>query len=307
MIDEAEELRRCETYYSKAVAGATSDEEELAIAQDLLEKAQRGLVVNDDASGLIYAQAPDLPVDADFMIETEAAERRARLRQVLLVVGGLIAALVVVLLAYGGGGKQATPTPAATAASQVSLATATLTPTSTLSPTPTLTPTPTPRPTATLTPSPVPAKEVEVKAEPVKLEPDAVVPVSLEIAGRYFPIVATTLRDDAWAYADDPGQASWLAGSYVNVVLGLPYSRDNLDLLQVTLKISDTLTLRNNVAGVNRYRVVDRRLVGVYEIEALGQQRAGLTLVLVGGGDESPDRRLVVWAVAAPGKEADTP
>ena len=306
MIDEAEELKRCETYYSKAVAGAASDEEELAIAQDLLEKAQRGLVVNDDASGLIYAQAPDLPVDADFMIETGAAERRARLRQAALVVAGLIVALVVVLLAYGGG-KQATPTPAATAASQVSLATATLTPTSTSSPTPTLTPTPTPRPTATLTPSPVPAKEVEVKAEPVKLEPDAVVPVSLEIAGRYFPVVATTLRGDAWAYATDPGQASWLAGSYVNVVLGLPYSQDNLDLLQVQVNVSDTLTLRNNVAGVNRYRVVERRLVGVYEIEALGQQRPGLTLVLVGGGDESPDRRLVVWAVAVPGKEAGTP
>ena len=81
------------------------------------------------------------------------------------------------------------------------------------------------------------------------------------MAGQYFPIVPTTLRDDAWAYVTDPGQISWLAGSYVNVVLGLPYSEANLDLLATTVGISDTLTLRNNVAGVNTYRVVEREHV----------------------------------------------
>jgi hypothetical protein len=51
------------------------------------------------------------------------------------------------------------------------------------------------------------------------------------------------------------------------------------------------------VGGVNQYRVVDRHLVDVYAIEVLGQRRAGLTLVLLGGNEESPDRRLVIWAV----------
>ncbi len=79
------------------------------------------------------------------------------------------------------------------------------------------------------------------------------VPVSLEIAGRYFPVVPTGLRDGSWAYVTEPGQVSWLAGSTVNVVLGLPYTADNLDLLATTLALSDTLTLRNNVAGTNHY------------------------------------------------------
>ena len=73
--------------------------------------------------------------------------------------------------------------------------------------------------------------------------------------------------------------------------------QQNLDLLASSLAISDTLVLRNSVGGLNRYRVVDRRLADVYAIEALGQRRAGLTLVLLGGNDENPDRRLVVWAV----------
>jgi len=132
-----------------------------------------------------------------------------------------------------------------------------------------------------------------------------VVPVSLEIAGRYFPVVPTGLRDDHWAYMTEPDQVSWLAGSYVNILLGLPYTQQNLDLLPSTLAVSETLTisntlvLRNSVGGVNRYRVVDRHLVDVYAIEVLGQRRAGLTLVLLRGNEESHDRRLVVWAEPA--------
>jgi hypothetical protein len=53
------------------------------------------------------------------------------------------------------------------------------------------------------------------------------------------------------------------------------------------------------VGGINHYRVAERHLVDVYAIEILGQRRAGLTLVLVGGNDENPDRRLVIWAVPA--------
>jgi len=119
----------------------------------------------------------------------------------------------------------------------------------------------------------------------------------------YFPVVPTGLRDGSWAYVTDPGQVSWLAGSTVNVVLGLPYTSDNLDLLASTLALSDTITLRNNVAGMNRYLVVDRRQADVYAIEVLRQRRAGMTLVLLGGSDESPDRRLVIWAIPVETRE----
>ncbi len=308
-MDQTEELELIEQYYRQTVAWAPSDEEALAIAQDLLEKAQRGFVVDDTGDGLIYASDPELPVDAEFLVD-EGALRQQRLRRGLALVGAFLVALLALLLIYGGDSTSTpTPTPVATTRVPIFIATQTLTPTPTGSPTPTATSsptyTPTPTRTPTQTPTPLPPEEVEVKPQPVKLEEGAVVPVSLEIAGRYFPVVPTGLRDDHWAYMTEPDQVSWLAGSYVNVLLGLPYTQQNLDLLASTLTVSDThttsntLVLRNSVGGINHYRVVERHLVDVYAIEVLGQRRAGLTLVLLGGNDENPDRRLVIWAVPA--------
>jgi hypothetical protein len=309
-----EERQLCEQYYSRAIAGTATDEEELAIALDLLERAEKGFVVNDAGTGLIYISEPDLPVDAECLLEEETP--RQRLRQALPGIAALVAGAILILLLFGGGEGDTTPTPTLTVtAVAVHLPTMTLTPTPTTAVTETPTETPTSTPTAlpTETPTPATPKEVEVKPEPVKLEPGAVIPVSLEVAGRYFAVVPTTLRDDAWAYLPEPGRISWLAGSYVNVVLGLPYTADNLDLVTGTLRstassavaLSDTLTLRTSVGGANTYQVLERKSVGVYEIEALSQRRAGLTLVLLGGNQESPDKRIVVWAVPTENEEQE--
>ena len=317
-MDQTEELELIEQYYRQTVAWAPSDEEALAIAQDLLEKAQRGFVVDDTGDGLIYASDPELPVDAEFLVD-EGALRQQRLRRGLAIVGAFVVTLLALLLIYGGDSTSTpTPTPVATTRVPIFIATQTLTPKPTASPTPTAisTPTYTPPPTRTptQTPTPLPPEQIEVRPQPVKLEEGAVVPVSLEIAGYYFPVVPTGLRDDHWAYMTEPDQVSWLAGSYVNVLLGLPYTQENLDLLASTLTISDTqttsstLVLRNSVGGINPYQVVERHLVDVYVIEVLGQRRAGLTLVLLGGNDGNPDRRLVVWAVPTEiGEEVNQP
>jgi hypothetical protein len=304
-----EERELIDQYYRQAVAWAPSDEEELAIAQELLQKARRGFVVDDTGDRLIYASDPNLPVDAEFLLDGNAL-RQQRLRRALPIAGAVLLAVLAVFLVYGGdSGTPVRATPTATRAVPIFLATQTLTPVPTSSPTPTATPTHTPTPTSmpTQTPTPLPPEEVEVKPQPVKLEEGAVVPISLQIAGQYFPVVPTGLRDGNWAYMTDPDQASWLAGSYVNVILGLPYTEENRTLLASSLALSDTITLRNNVAGVNHYQVIDRRAVDVYAIEVLGQRRAGLTLVLLGGNEEAPDggpdRRLVIWAVQVGSEE----
>jgi hypothetical protein len=292
-----EERDLIERYYRKAVAWAPSDEEELAIARELLEKAQRGFVVDDAGEGLLYARDPELPVDAEFLVDEDAV-RQQRLRHALPILGAFLVALLAVFLVYGDGlNRTSRPTPTATNRAPLFLATQTLTPTGSPTQAPTSTPEPTATSAPTLTPTPLPPEEIAVKPQPVKLEEGAVVPVSLEIAGRYFPVVPTGLSDAYWAYVTEPDRVSWLAGSYVNVVLGLPYTEDNLDLLASTVALSDTLTIRNSVGGANHYCVVERRQVDVYAIEVLGQRRAGLTLVLLGGNEENPDRRLVIWAV----------
>jgi hypothetical protein len=307
-MNQDEERQLCESYYSRAIARAASDEEELAVALALLEGAERGGVVNDAGTGLIYISEPEIAVDADYLLDEETP--RQRLRRIWPIVGAMAAVMLILLVRYGDWGGATEPTPTVTSTTvAIHLPTMTLTPAPTVSgtatPASTHTPAPTPPPMRmpTLTPTPAPPKEVEVKPEPVELEPGAVIPVSLEVAGRYFPVVPTTLRDEAWAYLPDPGRVSWLAGSTVNVVLGLPYSAENLDLVASTLALSDTLTLRSSVAGTNHYRLVERRPVGVYEIEALGQRRAGLTLVLVGGNQENPNTRIILWAVPAENKE----
>jgi hypothetical protein len=301
-----EERELIEQYYRQAVAAAPSDEEELAIVQELLEKAQRGFVVDDSGEDLIYASDPNLPVDAEFLVD-EGALRQQRLRKVLPIAGAFLVAILVLFLVYGGN-SNSTPTPissrseaewtpTATARTWISIPTQTLTatPTSTPTATPTASPTATATPMPTHTPTPLPPEEVNVKPQPVKLEEGAVVPVSLEIAGRYFPVVPTGLRDGNWAHMTEADQVSWLAGSYVNIILGLSYTQENLNLLASTLTLSDTLTLRNNVAGVNHYLVTERRQVDVFANEVFRQRRAGLTLVLLGGNEENPDRRLVIW------------
>lgn len=289
-----EEQELIAQYYRQAVATAPSDEEELAIAQELLEKARRGFVVDDTGEDLIYASDPDLPVDAEFLVD-EGVLRQERLRQALPMVGAFLFALLALLLVYGGGTPSEPIPPSATATTSAWMSIPTQTKTAV--PTSTATPTPTATATASPTPTPLPPEEVDVKPQAVTLDEGAVVPVSLEIAGRYYPVVPTGLRDGNWAYLIEPDQASWLAGSYVNVILGLPFTDDNSDLLASTLNISDTLTIRNNVAGVNHYRVTERRHVDVFANEVFRQRRAGLTLVLLGGHEENPDRRLVIWAV----------
>ncbi|MGD2205882.1 MAG: hypothetical protein PVH17_03790 [Anaerolineae bacterium] len=301
-----EDRKICEAYYSRAVAGATSDEEELAIARRLLEEAEYGgAVPTDDGTSVIRISSMDLPVDADHLIDGQEG-LGSRFRSILPGLGLLFGLLALVLFRYGGlGASQDTTIPTTTVTAVAHIATQTLTPapaTAVLN-TPTATQTPTPPPTTT--PTPLPPEEVRVEPEPVELDAEAVIPVSLELAGRYFPVVATTTRDDAWAYFPEPDQISWLAGSYVNVVLGLPYTKENVGLMAANLNISDTLVLRNNAGKANVYQVTDRRAVDVYEIETLNQHRAGLTLVLLGGNDEDPNRRLVVEATPVEQAEAE--
>ena len=175
-MNRDEEQQLCEAYYRRAIAGTTSDEDELAVALDLLEKARNGFVVNDDGSGLMYISDLDPSADADYLVEGPSAGQR--LRRALPAVLILVLGLAAVLFLYGDWGKGEPPTATPTTATSVviRLPTMTLTPTPTrpVTETPTNTPTAAPTPQPTETPTPVAPKAVEVKPEPVKLDADAV-------------------------------------------------------------------------------------------------------------------------------------
>jgi len=301
-------------YYGYAIEGATSDEEELLIAEDLLRRARSGAV--PDATGsktVVIDPRRKVPLDNPLLVKSAAsALRQENLKKILPIAGIMIVAILVVST-MGKGDKEGTAiAPGTFVATGVitgtvtSTATLTLTATPTSAPTATFAPTPTALPTATPTEAPSPTAPtpdvVKVKRTPVSVEPSGLTiwPVSVEIKEQVFPVAITGLAEKngyLWGYAAEDNRISWLAGSWVNVVLGLPFSFGNLELLE-SLQVNDPLIIRDNHAVIHRFRVAGVRVVQQHQIETLRQKEAGLTLVLLNRsvGEQAGDR-LIAKAV----------
>ena len=305
-------------YYSAQIAGVTSDEDELLVAEDMLRRAQSGAVPDDaGAKTIVIDPRRKVPLDNPLLVKSAASALRQENLKRFLPLGGLIAAaIIVVSLINRGGGEEdaamaaASGTPGGTGVITGTV-TLTATPTPTLTPTSVPTPTPfdtaTPVPTATVaptptdTPSPLPNATstpmvIEYERTPVSVEPSQsmiIWPVSIEIKERIFPVAITGLTDEGrlWGYAPEDNRISWLAGSWVNVILGLPFSFSNLELLE-SLEINDPLMIRDNHAVIHRFKISDVRVVEQHQIETLRQKEAGLTLVLLNQnvGEHEGDR-----------------
>ena len=304
-------------YYSAQIAGVTSDEDELLVAEDMLRRAQSGAVPDDaGAKTIVIDPRRKVPLDNPLLVKSAASALRQENLKRFLPLGGLIAvAIIVVSLINRGGGKEeaamaaASGTPGGTVITGT--VTLTATPTPTLTPTSVPTPTPfdtaTPVPTATVAPTPTDTPSslpnatptpmvIEYERTPVSVEPSQsmiIWPVSIEIKERIFPVAITGLTDEGrlWGYAPEDNRISWLAGSWVNVILGLPFSFSNLELLE-SLEINDPLMIRDNHAVIHRFKISDVRVVEQHQIETLRQKEAGLTLVLLNQnvGEHEGDR-----------------
>ena len=298
-------------YYSQAIAGVTSDEDELLVAEDMLRRAQSGAVPDDaGAKTIVIDPRRKVPLDNPLLVKSAASALRQENLKRFLPLGGLIAvAIVVVSLINRGGGEEEAAMAAASGTPGGTVITGTVTLTATPTLTPTSVPTPfdtaTPVPTATVaptptdTPSPPPHATPMVIAyerTPVSVEPSQsmiIWPASIEIKERIFPVAITGLTDEGrlWGYAPEDNRISWLAGSWVNVILGLPFSFSNLELLE-SLEINDPLMIRDNHAVIHRFKISDVRVVEQHQIETLRQKEAGLTLVLLNQnvGEHEGDR-----------------
>lgn len=300
-------------YYSQAIAGVTSDEDELLVAEDMLRRAQSGAVPDDaGAKTIVIDPRRKVPLDNPLLVKSAASALRQENLKRFLPLGGLIAvAIVVVSLINRGGGKEEAAMAAASGTPGATVITGTVTLTATPTLTPTSVPTPfdtaTPVPTATVTPTPTDMPSplpnatptpmvIAYERTPVSVEPSRsmiIWPVSIEIKERIFPVAITGLTDEGrlWGYAPEDNRISWLAGSWVNVILGLPFSFSNLELLE-SLEINDPLMIRDNHAVIHRFKISDVRVVEQHQIETLRQKEAGLTLVLLNQnvGEHEGDR-----------------
>jgi hypothetical protein len=113
---------------------------------------------------------------------------------------------------------------------------------------------------------------------------------TVELAGQTFQVEATEIVPD-WQFSDQPGVASWISGTVINYIVGLPYSAANAalfdrvqpdDLIRLTVATDDVLT----------FRVSDRRRVAKDDTAVLAQDHPGVTLLLV-GEPNTADRALV--------------
>jgi hypothetical protein len=175
------------------------------------------------------------------------------------------------------------------------------------------TPTVTPSPTATLTPTVTPTA-VPPTATPFALAGfDAAItageranrdyyPVQLQIfpdrdtPPRVFIVQQQVVGVAEWQYDPNPDVVSWLRGMVVRPVLGVPFSRSNLDLFR-SLKTDSVFVVTMNTGEVKQFVYQNTRQVARADTTLFQQTAPGLVLVLMGEtfADGSPtDLRYVV-------------
>jgi hypothetical protein len=113
---------------------------------------------------------------------------------------------------------------------------------------------------------------------------------TLELAGQTFQVEATEIVPD-WQFSDQPRVASWVNGTVINYIIGLPYSADNAALFG-RLKANDLIRLTVATDDVLTFRVASARRVAKDNTGVLAQDHPGVTLLLV-GEPNTPDRALV--------------
>lgn len=124
-------------------------------------------------------------------------------------------------------------------------------------------------------------------------QPSPLVPKKLYVRDRAFEITPVAIQKGKWPVGTaDSASASWVFGSLVNYLVGLPNSSENKDLLQA-ISEADTITLELSDGQTIEFKFDAQQLVSSSNDEIFTQQHPGLTLLLLG---DDGDQRLVVTA-----------
>ena len=140
--------------------------------------------------------------------------------------------------------------------------------------------------TATVPPTAAPTQA----AVPVVPDPQQAMLQSVAIAGQVYRVEPTEIVAD-WKFSDQPGVASWISGTVINYIVGLPYSAANADLFQKT-KQADSIRLTVANGQVLTFRVATVQRVATTDTQVLAQDHPGVTLLLL--GEPAPDRLTIL-------------
>lgn len=163
------------------------------------------------------------------------------------------------------------------------LGTATPTPTSTATPTATATTTATPLPTATALALIESDGFIEDGAGtrrdvyPVQLQ----VLIADETQPRIFIIQERLIETTEWNFDFNPDVASWLSGTRIRPVFGIPFDSSNLDLFN-RLGRGTRFTIRMNTGSELVFDYLETRSIGRFDTAPLQQTSPGIVLALIG-------------------------
>jgi hypothetical protein len=289
--------------YRKSVKkhGISRDKDEVRMAQQYLERYQyEGLVPAGDQWVRISATRRHQLKTG----ETEGADidddEGGGISILNLAAMGFGLFLLIFVMFGGGGGDD----------ESVDVAMTTLTPTPTAtytpSPTPTITPTPTTTPIALVDSDrfieqgdnnnrdffPV---QLQVRSEPDEVQP------------RIFIVQERAVQLTEWQFEPNPDVASWISGTMVRPVFGIPYSSSNEAFME-SLSSGSEFAIRMNTGSELEYRFLSSQELGRENTSLFRQREPGIVLVLIGETDDAglpTSRRLFVTGLYDPGTEVD--
>ncbi len=276
--------REFDEVYQTIMSGkeVRTDEEELALVNELIRRAEQGSYPEDGAMHIISPR-----VDVDWASDAAMkAVQPAPARNYGLVAGGLLigVTLLFALLSVAGGSKDGS------AASAMS-ATATAMAASPIS--------------GTLSVSAVQATQTAIAQATAlwagsgivvgsdykqKLPP--VYPETLEIDGVPFRVYPSAMDGGKWEYQTVEGTASWIGGTVINWCLGVPDLDYNLALFKRLWEARDgdkEALLRMSGGVVRHFRLQKPTQVERQQIEVFAQNQPGITIILL--GDEQGSKR----------------
>ena len=144
--------------------------------------------------------------------------------------------------------------------------------------------------TAKPTPTPTPTCVGPNCPPPVQ---SPLVPKKLYVRDRTFEITPVAVQKGKWPVGTgDDASATWVFGSLVNYLIGLPNNSENKDLLQAVSE-ADAITLELSDGQTVEFKFDAQQLVSPNNEAIFSQQHPGLTLLLLG---DDGAQRLVVTA-----------
>ncbi len=274
--------------------GVRTDEEELALANELIRRAEQGSYPEGGAMHIISPRADvDWASDAAML-----AVRPPPARNYGLVAGGILigVTLIFALFAVAGGSKGSDAT-FATSATSATSATATAVAASSASSASSA--------NGALSVSGAQATQTAIAQATAgwagsgivvgtdyKQRLPPVYPETLEIDGAPFRVYPSAMDGGKWQYQTVEGTASWIGGTLINWSFGVPDLEVNMALFKRLEQAPDgdkEALLRMSGGVVRYFRLQTPTQVDRQQIEAFAQNQPGITIVLL--GDEQGPRR----------------